>query len=405
MKSFLILTFLLNSILSNLLEIKVYPEPENEDCIIKEFTIFKNENSNENCIAVVYGRRKISSEDVIKIYNSNGELYFKKNLNKRCYHLFSNDNKLYFFSNYLYSYDVVKNSLDSSLLKRDDYFRLNLIKKACKANQIICRATNGLDIYDLPNLKLVNEIKYDRPRYINHYSNLFIIKSITKYFSVYDSDKKTFLWEYHPKEYPIKLYGINFGKIKDPILYCDFAWEKDQLFLYYTSGFGNMMKFDAVTGEIKLIKERFMGSGNNAGAIVNFKLADFNKDGHVDLVGPSVDHNVYCINGQDFSVIWKYNSGYENQSPISLYDITGDGVPEVFGVSDKMKLFIIDGASGNPIEEIVLSNRKDQSIVALCDFNGNECLDLVVKSDYNKIKVFEINSVKVQKNAIIQLPY
>ena len=213
---------------------------------------------------------------------------------------------------------------------------------------------------------------------------------------------KKFLWKYNTKKYPVKLFGIKFGRINDPILYCDFAWENEKNYLFYTSGLGNLMKFDVETGNVVLIKERFMGYGNNAGAIVNFKLADFNDDGHIDLVGPSVDHNVYCINGQDFSVIWKYNSGYENQSPISLYDITGDGIPEVFGASDKMKLFIIDGANGNPIEEIVLQDKKNQSIVALCDFNMNEVLDLVVESDFDKIKIFEINPVKVQKNVIIK---
>jgi WD40 repeat protein len=294
-------------------------------------------------------------------------------------------------------------------LKQDYYFRVYFNKNNFNnKNSIVCTNDEWIDVYDISNFDLVDEINYDNFGSINISSDgrlLAIISSDIKKIAIYDQINKSIVWEYQTKKYPIKLYGINFGKINDPVLYCDFAWEKEKLFLYYTSGFGNLMKFDAKTGEIKLIKERFMGSGNNAGAIVNFKFADFNKDGHVDLVGPSVDHNVYCINGQDFSVIWKYNSGYENQSPVSLYDITGDGVPEVIGVSDKMKLFIIDGASGSPIEEIVLSNRKDQSIVALCDFNGNERLDLVVKSDYNKIKVFEINSVKVQKNAIIQPPY
>jgi outer membrane protein assembly factor BamB len=80
-----------------------------------------------------------------------------------------------------------------------------------------------------------------------------------------------------------------------------------------------------------------------------------NADGTNEIIAPSIDENIYCIDPRDFSVKWEYDTGNENQTALTFCDITGDGTPEVFGVSDyDLRLSIIDGTKGQQIGEFDL---------------------------------------------------
>ena len=105
------------------------------------------------------------------------------------------------------------------------------------------------------------------------------------------------------------------------------------------------------------------------------------------------------------TIIWEYNTGYEAQMPLSFYDITGDGIPEVFGINDEMKLSILNGKKGEPIYEKFLQEENSQSKIILADFNGNGFLNLVTSGGRGEyLKILEIPNVNVPKNSIIYAP-
>ena len=112
---YFIISFLFSINLTNLMEIDVSPNIFDNNFKINNFLIFQNDITGENYIAMLYRKRK-TSESFIIICNSNGDLIFKKYLKKYRYHLFSEDNKLYFYSTYLYYYNIINNKLDSLFL-------------------------------------------------------------------------------------------------------------------------------------------------------------------------------------------------------------------------------------------------------------------------------------------------
>ena len=112
------------------------------------------------------------------------------------------------------------------------------------------------------------------------------------------------------------------------------------------------------------------------------------------------------------SIIWKYNTGFETQAPLSFYDITGDGILDVFGANDDMKLYILNGKTGEKILEQQLYERKMtgkwkekiQTYIILCDFDGNGKLNLIAKTGPNEITIFEMPEINVEKGAILWQP-
>lgn len=150
--------------------------------------------------------------------------------------------------------------------------------------------------------------------------------------------------------------------------------------------------------------DRFRGDANNAGLITEFSLADVNGDGVEDLIGSAVDYNIYAISGKDLSVLWAYNTGYENQADVSLYDITGDGVVDVFTINDKMKLSIINGKTGAKIQEYQIQPEKGQAKVILADINNNGLLDVFISGGSKAIRAYEMPSVKAPVGGVFWMP-
>lgn len=156
--------------------------------------------------------------------------------------------------------------------------------------------------------------------------------------------------------------------------------------------------------------ENFSGTGSNAGVMNYFDLIDVNNDGVGDIIGGSVDHNIYCINGKNLSLIWKFDTDNEIQLPLTFYDVNGDKIPEVFALNDyDNDIYILDGKTGKPL---VKKNVKDnsyknlnQSSVILADYNGNGLLDLVVRVNPQTVQLFEMADVKVPQSKIVAYPH
>jgi hypothetical protein len=160
---------------------------------------------------------------------------------------------------------------------------------------------------------------------------------------------------------------------------------------------------DPVSGKIINQNYRFRGINNNAGLISSFELFDVSCDSVPDIIGASVDKNIYCINGLSLDVIWQADTRYENQIPLSYHDINGDSIPDIFGINDAMILTILSGYDGQILYQRSLANRIFQTGVSLADVTGDGILNLIVKLDRYNIQIYRTEQVRVEKNKLIWL--
>jgi len=64
-------------------------------------------------------------------------------------------------------------------------------------------------------------------------------------------------------------------------------------------------------------------------------LADVDGDGMLEVIVGSLDDNVYCLNGEDGSLLWKYTTGGDIRCSPILGDVDNDGKLEIiFGSCD-----------------------------------------------------------------------
>lgn len=174
-------------------------------------------------------------------------------------------------------------------------------------------------------------------------------------------------------------------------------------------GLGSIYKFDLLTGKMIQKLDNFRGTGSNAGVMNYIDLLDMNNDGTPDIIGGSVDHNIYCLNGKNLSLIWKFDTDNEIQLPLTFYDINNDNVPEVFCVNDyDNNLYILDGRTGKQLVKRSVkdnNNKKlNQTSVILADYDGNGLLDILLRVNPQTIQLFEMADVKVPKNSIVAFP-
>lgn len=381
-----------------------------KDYKIASIKIVKNYYNLQNCLFVFsYNDYK----GKLKIYDSKGsEVFIKGNIDKYIYSekTFTYNKTFFFFSKELFFINLTDFSIDSIYLEKTNYHSLQISPGNSK-DILIASYENGIDIYNLKSFKIIKKIKrkesinYDFPIILD---NFLIFLNADNELAAYSFKEKSIIWNINTGKQGAYLLGIKIGTFNDK--FSDYKiFKKNNLFSIYATTFsGCLYKINALNGKVIQKKERFKGKGNNAGLIRNISLIDINHDGIKDLLGASVDHNIYCIDGSDFSIIWEHDTGNENQMPLSLYDINGDDIPEVFGVNDyEMKLSIIDGKKGTLIDKVFLQNSNEfiQSTVTLADFNGNGYLNLITKGDFGIIKIFEFNNVKIPKNKIIWQPY
>jgi outer membrane protein assembly factor BamB len=266
-----------------------------------------------------------------------------------------------------------------------------------------------VDIYDTKGGKIVYKIFFEEemkiPEIIFHKGRI-VYKHKVNGITIFDLKENKTLWKYDTGSDGIYMLGIKVGTYPNEV--SRFLIDEDKTtYLIMNTWFGHIYKFDFNTGKVLLEKKRFRGTGNNAGLINSFNLMDMNKDGVKDIVAGSVDNNVYCVNGKDLSVMWEYDTDNEIQLPLSLYDINGDKIPEVFVINDYDNvLFILDGKTGALIKEKNIKDWEElnQTSVILADFNGNGKMDLIVKRNPRKLQLYEMKDIQIPKNSIVWDP-
>jgi hypothetical protein len=92
----------------------------------------------------------------------------------------------------------------------------------------------------------------------------------------------------------------------------------------------------------------------------------------------------------------------ECQMPLAFYDLTGDGKPEIFCVSDyDLNLSIIDPTSGKSLREFSLHDRGSykQIGIAVTDLDGDGAPELLAQSaTWKTIRVFRIPTMASSKH-------
>lgn len=377
------------------------------------FTIVREPISQE--LYVVQG----ADNETLRIFNSQGrvivEHWMPEMMSIR--RTFQFNDRLYCFAGKLYRLDLATLRVDSTDLRRADYYAISWATRNQK-ELLLANYVGGVDIYDFETLKLKHEISSGGDERFDPallYGDVVVYQTKRNELQAYDLSKQKILWTFNTGKQAAYLLGIKVGTFEDFFSTYKLMEQDGEMYVVATTSVGNLLKFRLRDAELVVKKERFKGKGNNAGLIARSIFVDMNNDGILDLVGPSVDHRVYCLNGKDLSIIWEYDTGFENQGGCAVQDVNGDGVPDVFAVNDKMKLSIIDGKRGKRIQEVVLEEgvgkRKGfvivgtkNSEVALADLNGNGLLDVIVEGGGNRIRIFELGGVTVPKNAIVWIP-
>ena len=278
--------------------------------------------------------------------------------------------------------------------------------------QLICGSTDTLllassreliHLYSIPDFKLTHEIK--RTDYLQFdipliYGQNLIYRDRVNELKIYDLEYRKNINIFNTGQQSAYFLGIKIGDFDDRI-----SWYHLQgKYLYFTTFSGAIYKVDPILGSVINHTPRFMGLANNAGLITCFNMSDIDRDGVPDLIGPSVDQNIYCLSGKDFAPLWIYDTGFEIQMPLSLFDLTNDHIPDIIGVTDAMKLCILDGRDGNLLFEHHLSGQQFQTSAGILDVDYDNIPELVVKRNWATIEIFEFDSLSVNKGEIIWLP-
>ncbi|MEO8233350.1 MAG: hypothetical protein ABI638_13785 [Ignavibacteriota bacterium] len=374
----------------------------NTDLPINSYKIF-NYNS-QNFLSVFTG---LKNQKKWLMFDPNGKLVFsKENITGDEQYLYKD--QIYFLDNKLSSFSISDFKITNYNIPDDDYQKY-LLTEYENQTLFIASNKNRIDIYDTKSFKLVHKIEFNKEVKVQRFrfhKGMIIYKNKENGIAVFNLKENKKKWEFDAGSSGGYFLGIKMGTFPNDV--SQFLIEEDRdTFLIMSTWFGYLYKFDFKSGKVLLEKEKFKGTGNNAGLISYFELIDMNKDGIKDIVAGSVDNNVYCINGKDFSIIWEYDTDNEIQLPLSFYDINGDNTPEVFGVNDYDNiLFILDGKNGKLIKDKSIKDWKElnQTSITLSDFSGNSKLDLLVKRNPKKLQLYEMDEIRVPKNKILWDP-
>lgn len=306
--------------------------------------------------------------------------------------------------NTLYRYNTQTNAVDSIELS---YPPLYVLKRMIQGKQgLLVTSSSGYYLHDPVSLKLFQHIPATKPLSDTGEptiagSKMYCLLQKNE-LACYNLDTKKALWSITTPPKAAKWLGITIGTFND--MFTSYALSSDGATLYAATAFGCLYKINAATGAVIKQIDRFRGDANNAGLITEFVLADVNGDGVEDMIGSAVDYNIYAISGKDLSLLWAYNTGYESQAGVSLYDVTGDGVVDVFTINDNMKLSVINGKTGGKILEHQIQPEKEQAKVILADINGNGLLDIFISGGSKAIRAYEMPSVKVPVGGVFWMP-
>ena len=331
-----------------------------------------------------------------KIYTRDDLEVFSKTINTRAMYMFTcffDNNYFYFFSDKLFIFDIDNMNLDSVSLRRKDYISVNIL--GTKGRKILAaKSSEEMDLYNIPDYIKIKSFKsdYGKPDLASMINNIFIYRNVENELTGYDLKKNCIKWKLNTGKASANLWGIKIGKFNNFITSYKIVKNREESYFYVTTAIGDLYKLDPLSGKVLVKKEHFRGDDNNSGLITDLQYADINGDGIKDLIGPAVDHNIYCLNGKDLSVIWQYDTGNENQIPTTLSDINNDGIPEIFNINDGMTLTILDGKNGKCITNYQIDDEKNQARPIVGYFYDNEHRDIIVKAKNREIRIYELKT-------------
>lgn len=284
--------------------------------------------------------------------------------------------------------------VSTKTLVEDDYTSFRAFT-AGTGDILIAENAAAIHIYRFPTLELIGEVKRGQPvrRLLTRFLQGIVIYQMREnQLAGFDLGTKINKWELDLGTRKAKYLGVSLGTIPNMATYVA-ANERDSE-VYVATLLGDLYRLDPRNGNIVKRAASFGGEANNAGLLTQMYFRDMDGDGTDEIVAPSVDDNIYCISTSDFAVRWSHDTGNENQMPLAFYDITGDGIPEVFGVSDyDLKLSILDGRNGELVKDFSLEKGEkkfNQTFVQVGDIDGNGYLDIVTQRDSHTLMMLEL---------------
>jgi outer membrane protein assembly factor BamB len=255
-------------------------------------------------------------------------------------------------------------------------------------------------IYEFETLHPVVTIKREDSKgrnWVKLLDGIILYQENSSTLEAMDLRSQTVLWQYQLPEREVKFAGIRLGKLRDGFTDFELVHEAGELRVVAAATGGILVKLEARSGNAILLRKEFKGDANNAGLIPHFTLVDMNGDGLLDVVGGSVDGNIYCISGKDFSVLWEFDSGEECQMPCAFADINKDGIPDVFQANDRKRLVILNGKSGSLLFDHQLvenSRRGRQTLLWLAVLNEKGTIDILAEGEQSVLKILEIQETR-----------
>lgn len=149
-----------------------------------------------------------------------------------------------------------------------------------------------------------------------------------------------------------------------PVLYPNVQNPNNPIILYGSGGETLPGKFyktylqDLINNNIQ--NSLVLASDTSKGFISQVALADFNLDGHLDILATCLNSKLYAIDGQSYQYLWvKEFPNYELYSAPSVGLLNADIVPDVsiliqkgqFPVYQSFKSIAIEGVNGNIIRQ------------------------------------------------------
>jgi outer membrane protein assembly factor BamB len=366
-----------------------------------EILDFRVESTSMNACTLVF---TFLSGGGCKVYNSQGGLLLQLRDMKgwvswagKSLH----DNKFYFFNDGLQMVEFQGTEskitrLSSQNLLRTDYDSF-LADSLQSLKILVASHPLGVDVYQFPSLKIMAQLS--RSEYLRYspclvWQGLLVAAMKQNQLVGYDIARKQIAWAFDAGETHPKLLGISVGTFPRRFN-CWKVNSQDQI-LYAVTFDGSLYRIEPRTGKVILQKLQFQGGGNNAGLLTSLYFVDVVGDDKPHIIAPSVDGNIYCIDPEDLSVRWSFDTGNECQLPLAFYDITGDGKPEIFCANDyDLRLSVIEGTKGKCLTSMSLKGGGGykQIRIAVADLDGDGAPELLAQSStWKKIRVFHLST-------------
>lgn len=408
LKNLFVLFFLSSIILSQTLVIKNEYKAEKAGAL-PEVNVVKNPTDDK---IYVVTREAINKQLYIAIYDNsfkrlanlpatselsvgnafirNGKLYFS-------------DSKLKYISLSDFKMNVVNNDRkDISRYSLEELDGKDIILASDLSNWYLFDVLSNKEIL---NIKIKNTEK--NPVRATIYDNDIYYMSEGNVVSRFSIKSNSISWSVRFPDKPVKILGIKLSSIPNTVIGINPYKKNNKDYIGITTLAGDYFTLDAVTGKFVVNEIQFERidnmEQNNSKLFVNSYLFNDKINKELLIYAASIDENVYCLKEKDFSTVWETSTGNEIYSPLSFLDINNDSYPEVFGVNDyDENLFVMDGKTG---KRLIFKSIKDgeqfnRTKVYLVDFYGTGELNLIVKTNNEKIKVFQLPSVHVPKNYI-----